>query len=443
MKLALHGTPNPKQAAFFAARARHIAYGGARGGGKSWAMRRKFVLLAFRYSGLNLLLLRRTLPELTENHVRPLQEELNGVAVYNQTQRVFLFPNGSRIKLGYCDRESDVYQYQGQEYDVIGMEEATHFTESQMQFLTTCNRSVRSDFSPRMYYTCNPGGVGHGWVKRLFLDRDYRQAERAEDYLFIPARITDNPILLERNPAYLITLQNLPEHLRKAHLDGNWDVLAGQYFQEFDRDRHVVAPFPIPSRWKRFRGMDWGYNDPCCVLWFAAAPDGRLYVTRELYRRQVLGSDIAKEVATLSCGESIAYTVASPDAWQQRGLKGVEGESIAEVFAKGGVPLLPADNARVVGWQRVHEMLADAPDGTPRLQIFSTCQNLIRTLPLLTFDQRDAEDVSDNCEDHAPEALRYGLMSRPRCPAPPAPKPQKRYDPFSAPAAPCDGFRGL
>ena len=117
------------------------------------------VLLALRYEGLQLLLLRRTLPELYENHLRPLLGELNGVARYNGTQRVFTFPNGSRIRLGYCAEEKDVYQYQGQEYDVVGLEEATHFTESQMQFLTTCNRSVRRDFSPRMYYTCNPGGV--------------------------------------------------------------------------------------------------------------------------------------------------------------------------------------------------------------------------------------------------------------------------------------------
>ena len=239
MKLLLQGTPNPKQAAFFLSSARHTAYGGARGGGKSWAMRRKFVLLAFRYEGLQLLLLRRTLPELTENHVRPLLQELNGVARYNQSQRCFLFPNGSRIKLGYCDLEKDVYQYQGQEYDVIGLEEATHFTESQMQFLTTCNRSVRRDFSPRMYYTCNPGGVGHGWVKRLFLDRQYREGETPADYRFIPARLTDNPVLMERDPGYRKSLLSLPEHLRRAYLEGDWDVLQGQYFPEFRRDIHV------------------------------------------------------------------------------------------------------------------------------------------------------------------------------------------------------------
>ena len=443
MILHLEGTPNPKQEQFFLAEARHVAYGGARGGGKSWAMRRKFVLLAFRYAGLNLLLLRRTLPELNENHVLPLQRELNGTVTYQATQRAFLFPNGSRIKLGYCDREADVFQYQGQEYDVIGLEEATHFTETQMQFLTTCNRSVRTDFSPRMYYTCNPGGVGHAWVKRLFIDRDYRNSEKAADYVFIPARVTDNPVLLRTDPQYLETLENLPDHLRKAYLDGNWDVLEGQFFQEFDRSLHVTSPTRLPMEWKRFRAMDWGYNDPCCVLWFAVAPDGKLCVYRELYVRRTLSSEIARRVRALSEGERIAYTVASPDAWQQRGLKGAEGESIAEVFSHNGVPLIPADNARVPGWQRVREALAKSPDGTPELSIFETCRNLIRTLPTLTFDVHDCEDVADNCEDHAPEALRYGLMSRPR----PAPQEKRkhayRYDPLSSAPVTNPGFRGL
>ncbi|MBQ6234364.1 MAG: phage terminase large subunit, partial [Clostridia bacterium] len=393
--------------------------------------------------GLRLLLLRRTLPELYENHVLPLQKELHGAVEYQSTQRAFLFPNGSRIKLGYCDREADVFQYQGQEYDVIGLEEATHFTETQMQFLTTCNRSVRTDFSPRMYYTCNPGGVGHAWVKRLFIDRDYRNSEKAADYVFIPARVTDNPVLLRTNPQYLETLENLPEHLRKAYLFGNWDVLEGQFFQEFDRSVHVTSPTRLPMEWKRFRAMDWGYNDPCCVLWFAVAPEGKLYVYRELYLRKTLSSEIARRVRTLSEGERIAYTVASPDAWQQRGLKGAEGESIAEVFGHNGVPLIPADNARVPGWQRVREALAKGPDGTPELLIFETCRNLIRTLPTLTFDAHDCEDVADNCEDHAPEALRYGLMSRPR----PAPQEKRkkpyRYDPLSSAPVMNPGFRGL
>ena len=446
MLLHLEGYPNPRQKDFFLSRARHTAYGGARGGGKSWAMRRKFVLLALRYEGLNLLLLRRTLPELMENHVRPLLQELTGVASYHATQRVFTFPNGSRIKLGYCDAEKDVYQYQGQEYDVVGLEEATHFTESQMQFLTTCNRSVRGDFSPRMYYTCNPGGVGHGWVKRLFIDRDYRNSERPEDYRFIPARLTDNPILLRNSPSYLATLENLPEHLRRAHLLGDWDVLAGQYFAEFRRELHVEKPFAVPKDWRRFAAMDWGYNDPCCVLWFAVAPGGTVHVYRELYVRKTLSTEIARHIRELSAGERIAYTVASPDAWQKRGLResgDVAGESIAEVFMASGVPLIRADNSRIAGWMRVREYLGAADGGEARLRIMENCTNLIRTLPLLTFDAHDAEDVADNCEDHAAEALRYGLMSRPIEARPKETPKRRQYDPFAQPKREQSGFYGL
>jgi len=441
--VVLRGAPNPQQRAFFLCTARHVAYGGARGGGKSWAMRRKFVLLALRHPNLQLLLLRRTLPELMENHGRPLQRELAGIASYNAGSRAFLFRNGARIRLGYCDREADVYQYQGQEYDVIGLEEATHFTEAQMQFLCTCNRSTGAGFPPRMYYTCNPGGVGHAWVKRLFIDRRYQNSEAAEDYAFIPARVYDNKVLLARDPGYVRALLNLPEHLRRAHLEGDWDALEGQYFAEFRRDRHVLEPFPIPAWWRRFRAMDWGYNDPCCVLWFACGPDGRVYVYREEYARQVLSSRMAKRAAALSAGEKIAYTAASPDAWQKRGLShaadGIEGESIAEVFASCGVPLLKADNARVAGWQRVRECLAEGDDGLPMLQIFSTCANLIRTLPLLVHDANDPEDAAGG-EDHAPEALRYGLMSRPARPRRILPRAPRPYDPFLQEEPPAGGF---
>jgi len=444
-KIILRGYPNPRQQEFFRSRARHTAYGGARGGGKSWAMRRKLVMLALHYPNLSLLLLRRTLPELNENHVRPLLSELSGFVDYNQTQRVFTFPNGSRIKLGYCDNEKDVYQYQGQEYDVVGLEEATQFTESQMQFITTCNRTVRRDVLPRMYYTCNPGGVGHAWVKRLFIDRRYRASEIAGDYVFIPARVTDNPYLMH-DPSYMRTLQNLPEPLRRAHLDGDWDVLAGQFFGEFSRQRHVVTPFAVPKSWRKFRAMDWGYNDPCCVLWFAVSPGNRVYAYREYYETHVLSSETAKRIRTLTGDETIAYTAASPDAWQCRGMNAsndLSGMSIAEVFAHGGVPLIRADNTRVPGWQRVREYLADADDGEPNLQIFESCTELIRTLPMLTFDERFAEDVAGNCEDHAPEALRYGLMSRP-VGAREQLKPKARaYDPFSTAKPLADGFTAL
>ena len=296
-----------------------------------------------------------------------------------------------------------------------------------------------------MYYTCNPGGAGHGWVKRLFIDRRYRGSERAEDYVFIPARVTDNPFLM-RDKSYVTTLENLPEPLRRAYLEGDWDVLAGQYFGEFSRSRHVIEPFAVPKSWRKFRAMDWGYNDPCAVLWFAVAPGGRVYAYREYYERQVLSSETARRIRQLTGDEAISYTAASPDAWQTRGMNGsgdIRGMSIAEVFVHGGVPLIRADNARVAGWQRVREYLADADDGQPKLKIFRTCENLIRTLPQLTFDEHFAEDVNGSCEDHAPEALRYGLMSRPSA-ACERTKPKARaYDPFAVHEPRADGFTGL
>jgi phage terminase large subunit len=444
MKLILQGDPNPRQEEFFMSRARHTAYGGARGGGKSWAMRRKLVLLALNYPGLNILLLRRTLPELRENHILPLRRELNGVANYSATERVFEFPNRSRIKLGYCDTSGDVYQYQGQEYAVIGLEEATHFTEEQMRFLTTCNRTAKKGFTPRMYYTCNPGNVGHAWVKRLFIDRDYQRGEDAADYAFIPARIWDNKVLLEADPGYIKQLEALPEELRRAHLDGDWDVHAGQYFPEFSRDKHVCEPCELPKGMRRFCSMDWGYNDPCCVLWHAVDAEGRVTTYRELYVRQTRAEDVAKRVRELTGDEEIAYTVASPDLWQNRGQSlrtsgGFEGETLAEIFIKSGMSISPADNTRVAGWQRVRDYLAPAPDGAPRWKCFSTCVNLIRTLPLLMYDERNREDAADG-EDHAPEALRYGLMSRPVPIEAPVSRRRPLFDPLDLYKKPKSGY---
>ena len=431
---AIGMTPNEKQKLFFKSRKKYIAYGGARGGGKSWAVRTKCVLLAQRYPRIQILILRRTLPELRENHILPLQQMLTGVASYNDKNHEFVFPNGSRIRCGYCEHEADVYQYQGQQYDVICLEESTLFTEAQWSFIKTCNRpsdAARPIIPPRMYFTCNPGGVGHAWVKRLFIDRDYREGENPDDYEFIPAKVYDNRYLLEADPTYIENLRALPPELRRAHLEGDWDALAGQYFQEFRRDKHTCSPFEIPQEWKRFRSMDWGYNDPCCVLWHAVGPENRIYTYREMYVTQTLARDVADRVRDLSTGERIAYTVVSPDMWQTRGTHDIEGENIAEIFGAHGVPCLKADNNRVIGWQQMHEFLADAPDGRPRWIIFDNCENLIRTLPMLTHDDHKVEDVSDKCEDHAPEAARYGLMSRPRPAKAEKPKQNIWYeDPF-------------
>lgn len=406
--------------------------------------------MALENSHLQLLLLRRTYRELEKNHINQMRVDLNGIANYVSTRNVFEFPNGSIISLGYCDTDADVLQYQGVQYDVIGFEEATLFTEYQLTQIALSARNVRPDFKPRLYYTCNPGGPGHDYIKRVFIDRNYTDKENPDEYVFIPAKVYDNVALMRNNPEYVRELEMLPEYRRRALLDGDWDVIEGQYFEEFRREIHVCKPFPISGDWRRFRAMDYGYNDPCCVLWFAIAPDRHVFVYNEIYTKRTLASDIAFNMKSESRFEKIDYTVASPDMWQKHGVRDMMGgEHVADTFVRLGVPVIKADNSRISGWLRVRENLAISPDGTPYVQIFPNCKNLIRTLPNLTYKVVNdivTDDVSDRCEDHAAEALRYGLMSRP---SPNRERPAEKqnkygYDPFdTGKKTSANGYFGL
>lgn len=426
--VTLKGYPNPRQIEFFKANTRHIAYGGARGGGKSWAMRRKFVLLALKYPGLRLLLMRRTLPELRENHVMPLLAELHGIAQYKDSEKAFIFPNGSRLKLGYCDTERDVYQYQGQEYDVIGLEEATHFTESMRDFLITCNRTTRTDFTPRMYYTSNPGNVGHAWFKRLFIDRQYRGKEKTTDYVFIPAKVYDNKVLVDSNPEYVEALESLPEDLRRAHLEGDWTYFAGQYFTEWNQEIHVINPFPIPSDWRRYTTKDYGL-DMLANYWIAVDNQGKAYVYKELYESDLIISKAAKRIEEVNGDDVIYQRFAPPDLWNRRQ---ETGKSAAEIFAENGERLIKANNNRVQGWLNVKEWLDPYDDEqgikTASLVIFSNCVNLIRCLPQLQRDERDSNDVATEPHEltHGPDAIRYFVAGRPR---PTVSQQKKKHNP--------------
>lgn len=411
--------PFPPQKAFFEATSRRIAYGGARGGGKSFAMRIKFILLALSFPGMQLLLLRRSFPELRENHIIPMRRLLRGIAEYRESTKEFLFPNGSRIKLGYLSEEADALQYQGQSYEVIGMEEATQFTENQYYAMTeSCRLSgnLKRDFIPRMYFTCNPGGVGHNWVKRLFIDRDYRENEDPNDFCFIPSTVYDNAYLMQKNPEYVKTLESLPPLRRKAMLYGDWDAFEGQYFPEFDREKHVIEPFPIPSDWLRFAAFDYGLDMTAC-LWFAY-PRGqeRVVIYREFYQPGLILSEAARQISSLSEGEKLRFIAASPDLAGRRQDSGKSGFDIMKLQGLSG--LVPADNARIPGWRRVREFLKAGEKTAPFLGIFPQCRNLVRTLPRLTFDSRATEDVSSTPHEltHAPDALRYGLMELPFLP---------------------------
>lgn len=410
------GRPMPKQEEFFCADERFVAYGGARGGSKSWAARTKAVMLALAHGGIQILFLRRTLAALRENHIYPLKRLLKGVAEYKSSTREFVFANESRIVLGYCGAEDDVLQYQGQGYDVIFMEEATQFTEFQYQALTESNRSsgmCRTSFSPRMYLTCNPGGVGHAWVKRLFIDKSYRQSEEAGDYRFIKSLVYDNEYLLKYSPSYVRALENLPKFRRMAMLDGNWDVFEGQYFEEFNREIHVVRPFVIPSGWRRYISIDYGLDMLAC-LWIALDSGGKAYVYRELYEKGLIISDAAKKICQANGDDKIVMRFAPPDMWNRRQ---ETGKSAADIFLDNGLYFYKTDNNRVQGWYALKEWLKPYSDEqeimTARLVIFENCANLIRTLPALRFDTHNANDVASEPHEltHAPDALRGFICS--------------------------------
>lgn len=415
------GTPNEKQKMFLGSTTKYTAYGGARGGGKTHIVRIKASAGALNYPGIKILILRRTYPELENTIIRPMLDLLNTATMdgkpagaylytYNATMRALFFANGSMIKFGHLQSSNSITEYQGQEYDWIFMDEATHFTEWEFRTLAATLRGVNK-IPKRMYLTCNPGGVGHQWVKRLFVTKQYEGMENPDDYLFIPATVEDNTALMESSPDYLLQLDLLPDDLRAAHRYGDWDALAGQYFNEFRKETHVVKPFIIPKEWKKYRCFDYGLDMFAC-FWFAVDFDGRVWVYREYCEKGQIVSDAAAAMRLLTPpDEQIQYTVAPPDMWSTQK---DTGRTMAEVFTQNGIGLVRASNARVQGWMIVKEFLKVREDKKPGLLITEDCQRLIKDLPALQHDEKNPSDVAKEPHDitHAPDALRYGLIFR-------------------------------
>ncbi len=427
MKKLSFREPYPKQRTFLLSRARYTAYGGARGGGKSHVARMKAELLCLRYDGIQVLFMRRTYPELKENHLLPAMKELNGIASYKGVDKAFLFPNGARLKFGYCRNDAELLQYQGQAYDVIFLEECTQFPENVFTTMTESNRSsglMKEPFPPRMYFTCNPGGVGHAWFKRLFIDKDYKETERASDYVFIQATARDNPWLLENSPDYIRALENLPEDRKRAMLYGDWDVFEGQYFPEFRRDTHTCEAFPIPDSWKKYRVFDYGF-DMFAAYFVAMDTEGRAYFYKEIYEGEqkelkdgnhgtgLTIYEAARKLSDISTEEEKrSLTFAPPDMWNRRQ---ESGRSAQEIFASYGVPLYKTSNSRVQGWMDVKDWLRVREDGKPRIIVFRNCVNLIRTMPLVLHDEKNPDDVAKEPHEatHAPDAVRYFVAGQP------------------------------
>ena len=421
--------PNPKQRQALLEEHRYVGYGGARGGGKSWFVRWKAVLLCLGYPGIKVLITRRTYRELYNNHIAPLLLMLGDAASYHKGDKIFSFPNGSTIAFGYCDGDDDLGQYQGAEYDVWFADEAGQFQENWLVQIDACVRGA-NDFPKRTYYTLNPGGPSHGYFKRLFIDRRFQPQEHPEDYAFIQARCTDNQALMKSQPGYLRSLEKLPPKLRKAWLEGDWDVYEGQFFEDFQdrpehyRDRkftHVIEPFEIPGDWKLYRSFDWGYHRPFSCGWWAVDYDGVAYRILELYGctgtpnqgvrwtpDQVF--DKIRQIETEHRwlrGKRI-IGVADPAIWD-----GETGESIAQTAARRQVYFQPGDNKRLPGWMQVHYRLQMDGNGYPQMYVFKNCRAFIRTVPLLQYDRCRPEDVDTDGEDHVADEVRYFCMSRP------------------------------
>lgn len=418
------GEAQPKQREFMLAREKYIAFGGARGGGKSWVLREKLKRMGIRYAGIKMLLVRKHLEDLRLNHINPLKADIpESVARYKESEKTFYFANGSILKLAYFKHDNDALKFQGQEYDIIAIEEATQMTEQVFIIFKACLRGANS-FPKRIYITCNPGGVGFSWVKRLFIERDFLPNEHPEDYRFIQSLVDDNQVLCKTDPDYVRQLDELPDDLRDMWRWGKWDVLVGQYFNEFKRDSHVIAPIPLDRSWRRYRAIDYGLDGLACV-WAAIDPDDNVYIYREL---QVENAPIYEAAQLIKDhtpeGERIYLTLAPPDLW---GRSQETGKKKADIFREAGVTLVTSSNDREAGWLSIKDLLRlRGTPSRPKLYIFADCPKLIRNLPLLMRDEKKPDDCMTEPHDitHLPDALRYLTVYWVKSATPPEARPR-------------------
>lgn len=428
-----------------------VLFGGAAGGGKSYGQLIDALLYALHYGGSHQLVLRRTMPELEHTLIMSsLKIYPPSVASYHASTHKWMFRNGSVIEFGHCAREKDVLRYQGAEYDVVRFDELTHFTQTQYSYLISRIRGV-NDFPKQVKSSTNPGGPGHAWVKRRFIDgitpNSPHTDQHGRRYRFIPSLVQDNTFLMEADSAYLKRLEQLPEMERRALLLGEWDIFDGQVFTEWRNNpggyetrrwSHVIRPFDIPKQWRRFRAFDFGYSKPFAVSWYAVDHDGRAYLYRELYGCtgtpdtgvRWTAQKIAEKIRELEKNDQPDQPIlgiADPAIWNSTGAS--EG-SIADMMERCGVYFEKGNHDRLAGKMQVHYRLSFDEGGLPMLYVFDCCKNMIRTLPELKYDPTNPEDVDTRQEDHLYDALKYFLMSDPIAPRENLPASAEPYNPL-------------
>jgi phage terminase large subunit len=426
-----HFTPRQKEADKAVDKYKYILYGGALGGGKSywlrWEVLKRLLYYYAQYGVKNVTggLFCEDYPALKDRHLSKIKFEFpEWLGKYNSQDHNFVLNSefGSGV-LAFRNLD-DVSKYQSSEFAIEAVDELTKNLEDVFFFLRTRLRwpGIPS-WEWKFLGGTNPGSKGHSWVKRRWITREFEPEEQEKDlFYFISAKAKDNPYLDEQ---YYRSLESLPEPLKKAFLEGDWDIFKGQYFTEWRKEIHVVKPFKIPDDWMKFICIDYGYSNPSAAYWCAVSPEGVVYVYRELYQEGLTYSALTKEIVAMTpADEKIKYWVIDPAAWikgKERGSEAISGADIMESNYRNAtgksLMLLRGNNDRISGWNTVREYLKPmiTKDETigAKLQVFDTCSAFIRTFPSLVYDAIKVEDVDSDGEDHAGDAIRYGLMSRP------------------------------
>jgi hypothetical protein len=442
-------TPQPKQKALHECPANEILYGGAAGPGKSHALRFEVLSWCLRIPGLQAYLFRRTFPELEKNHIIPSQVQFpKGIGVYKSQSRRWEFINGSMLHFCHCQHENDVFQYQGAEIHLLAIDELTSFTELQYDYLrgrVRCTLPVPEKYRhkvPGIVCSSNPGGVGHAFAKSRWVDfapaMTLKRAPRREGGMlrcYIPGKLTDNPILMQTDPGYIDRLDALPEPYRTAYKDGDWDIFLGQMFA-FNRMHHVVKPIPIPEHAPLYFTFDWGFGAPFSIGWWWSDGDGRIYRFAEWYGwngtpnvgLRLTDSEIAEGIVKREDAMGISgrqiTRLCDPTCFNKKPdyKGGGQGPSTAEEFMRKGVILSPGDPSRKLKIRQFHQRLKTYDDMPPMMLIYETCEQFIRTIPLLQADVNNIEDVNTDSEDHIYDESALLALYRPIAMTLPAPK---------------------
>lgn len=463
MAIVIQYTPTPKQMMFHESKAKEVLYGGAAGGGKTKCTVMDALFRCLKWPKTTAYIFRRTYRELEDTVIKEANASYPaGIGRYSVSQKAWLLKNGSEIRFRHCESAKDRFIYSGAEIQWLYFDELTTFEQEVYDFLKTRVRAKKSlGVVPTIRATSNPGNIGHGWVKKYFVDSGpymsyvrqevYSQALHKKEIFYtqyIPSLALENPHIGED---YIYELERKPEALRRALLNGDWDAFEGQVFVEFRnnpehyQDRlwtHVIDPFPIPTNWPRFMSFDHGYSRPFSCGWWAVDPQGRAYRYKEWYgceaRKPNTGiaippREIAEGIVERERDEIdnniIVDRIADPAIFDKS-----RGLSVADLMdSSGGRPgvwFRKGDNSRIPGKMALHERLRFDSEGKPMIYIFSNCKDWIRTVPVLPYSESKKEDIDTAAEDHCYDETRYFLMANPLPEKDRSVAEMREYDPY-------------